>query len=80
MLNKIAGATMFLLACFIFGYYTVWTIILPFIDETHPIQAAFPPREWAVRIPVMLVLIGVTVIGSFVGVVMARSNSKRKAK
>lgn len=52
----------------------------PFVDSDHPLQNFFPPRVWAVRIPVILVLLGCAVVGSFLSVVMIRSNRKKAAK
>jgi dolichyl-phosphate mannosyltransferase polypeptide 2 regulatory subunit len=52
----------------------------PFVDSDHPLQNIFPPRVWAIRIPVILILLGSAVVGSFLSVVMIRSNRKRAAK
>jgi dolichyl-phosphate mannosyltransferase polypeptide 2 regulatory subunit len=52
----------------------------PFVDDSHAIQSLFPPRVWAIRIPVILLLLGGAVVGSFLSVVMVRSNRKKAAK
>lgn len=52
----------------------------PFVDDDHPLQNFFLPRVWAIRIPVILILLGSAVVGSFLGVVMIRSNRKKAAK
>ena len=52
----------------------------PFVDDSHAIQSLFPPRVWAIRIPVILLLLGGAVVGSFLSVVMVRSNRKKSAK
>lgn len=52
----------------------------PFVDSDHPLHAFFPPRVWAIRIPVILILLGSAVVGSFLSVVMIRSNRKKAAK
>ncbi|KAF3082893.1 hypothetical protein TWF569_004386 [Orbilia oligospora] len=80
MLDKIAGLAMLLIASTVFLYYTVWTLLTPFVDEDHPIQSLFPPRVWAIRIPVILLLIISAVVGSFLSVVMINSAKKKKAK
>jgi dolichyl-phosphate mannosyltransferase polypeptide 2 regulatory subunit len=54
--------------------------VQPFVDSDHPLQAFFPPRVWAIRIPVILILLGCAVVGSFLSVVMIRSNRKKAAK
>ena len=52
----------------------------PFVDSDHPLQNVFPPREWAIRIPVILILLGASVVGSFLSMVMIKSNRKKAAK
>ncbi|KZZ95914.1 dolichol phosphate-mannose biosynthesis regulatory protein [Moelleriella libera RCEF 2490] len=71
---------MLVAASVVFTYYTIWTLLMPFVDDDHPLQSFFPPREWAIRIPVILVLLGSAVVGSFLGMVMIRSNRKKAAK
>jgi dolichol phosphate-mannose biosynthesis regulatory protein len=58
----------------------VLTKIQPFVDEDHPLHSLFPPRVWAIRIPVILILLGSAVVGSFLSVVMIRSNRKKALK
>jgi dolichyl-phosphate mannosyltransferase polypeptide 2 regulatory subunit len=55
-------------------------IFQPFVDQGHPLHDLFPPRVWAIRIPVILILLGSAVVGSFLSVVMTRSNRKKAAK
>ncbi|KXT04413.1 hypothetical protein AC578_3643 [Pseudocercospora eumusae] len=55
-------------------------LLQPFVDDSHPVQALFPPRVWAIRIPVILLLVGGAVVGSFLSVVMIRSNRKKALK
>ena len=52
----------------------------PFVDDDHVLHTLFPPRVWAIRIPVLLIILGATVVGSFIGMVMVRSNRKKAAK
>ncbi|PNP38591.1 dolichyl-phosphate mannosyltransferase polypeptide 2, regulatory subunit [Trichoderma gamsii] len=80
MLDKLVGFTMLVAASVIFLYYTIWTLLMPFVDGDHPLQNLFLPRVWAIRIPVILLLLGSAVVGSFVGMVMIRSNQKKAAK
>ncbi|KZF25088.1 dolichol phosphate-mannose biosynthesis regulatory protein Dpm2 [Xylona heveae TC161] len=80
MLDRLAGLGMLIVASVVFIYYTIWTLLMPFVDPGHPLHDLFPPRVWAIRIPVILILLGSAVVGSFLGVVMIRSNRKRAAK
>lgn len=52
----------------------------PFVDKHHPAHSLFPPKIWAIRIPVILLLLGGAVVGSFLSMVMIRSNRKKAAK
>lgn len=52
----------------------------PFVDPSHPSQSLFLPRVWAIRLPVILILVGGAVVGSFLSLVMIRSNRKKALK
>lgn len=52
----------------------------PFVDDDHPLQSLFPPRVWAIRIPMILTLLASAVVGTFLAMVMIRSNRKKAAK
>ncbi|KAF7508119.1 hypothetical protein GJ744_009560 [Endocarpon pusillum] len=80
MLDKLFGMAMLIIATTVFLYYTVWTLLMPFVDPGHPLHDLFPPRVWAIRIPVILTLLGSAVVGSFLSMVMIRSNQKKAAK
>ncbi|TID26488.1 hypothetical protein E2P81_ATG00960 [Venturia nashicola] len=80
MLDRLVGLAMLIVATTVFAYYTVWALLMPFVDEEHPLHSLFPPRVWAIRIPVILILLGSAVVGSFLSVVMIRSNRKQALK
>ncbi|KAJ5769794.1 Dolichol phosphate-mannose biosynthesis regulatory [Penicillium nucicola] len=80
MLGQLVGSVMLLVATAIFLYYTAWTLLMPFVDPGHPLHEIFPPRVWAIRIPVILTLLGSAVVGTFIGIVMVNSNKKKAAK
>ncbi|KAF2488321.1 dolichol phosphate-mannose biosynthesis regulatory, partial [Lophium mytilinum] len=79
-LDRLVGLTMLIAATTIFLYYTIWTLFMPFVDQPHFSHAFFPPRVWAIRIPVILIILFSTVIGSFLSVVMIRSNRRKALK
>lgn len=54
--------------------------VQPFVDEDQALHSLFPPRVWAIRIPVILIVLFTTVVGSFLSVVMIRSNRKKALK
>ncbi|KAK9435994.1 Dolichol phosphate-mannose biosynthesis regulatory protein [Metarhizium brunneum] len=80
MIDKLVGLAMLVASSVIFLYYTIWTLLMPFVDKDHPLQDFFLHRKWAIRIPVILILLGSAVVGSFLGLVMIRSNRKKAAK
>ena len=64
----------------IFLYYTTWALIVPFVDIDHPLQRYFLPRKYAMLIPAVLLVLGVTLVGSFLALVMIRSAQKKVKK
>lgn len=74
------GIGMLLVATTVFIYYSVWVFLVPFLDESHPLQSLFPAREWAVRIPALLLIGGVALIGTFIASVLYKGAQKKKAK
>ncbi|KAJ6000387.1 dolichol phosphate-mannose biosynthesis regulatory [Penicillium waksmanii] len=69
---------MLLAATAIFLYYTAWTLHLS--TRATLSMTSSPPRVWAIRIPVILTLLGSAVVGTFIGIVMINSNKKKAAK
>jgi hypothetical protein len=54
----------------------------PFFDKYHQIHKYFPHPEWAIKIPVILLVGGVTLIFAFISNVLrnaAKKNSKKNA-
>ncbi|RUP45378.1 hypothetical protein BC936DRAFT_148252 [Jimgerdemannia flammicorona] len=78
--DRAVGATLLVTSIVIFVYYTTWALIMPFVDEGHPLHDLFPPREYAIRIPVVLLLFGLTVIFSFLALVMIKTKNKKAKK
>jgi len=50
----------------------------PFVDEEQSIQKFFLPREYAILIPCVLLIIATTAVFSFLGLVMVQSGKKVK--
>jgi len=78
--DKVLGGGMLLTALAVFVYYTTWAIILPLIDSSSPVHDYFPAREWAVRLPAFLLVVGLTAIGIFVGSTIVKENRKKAQK
>jgi len=78
--DKALGGAMMAAAATIFVYYTTWAILVPFFDASSPIHAWFPPREWAVRLPAFILVVGLAAIGAFIGSTIIRENRKQAEK
>ncbi|RHZ56298.1 hypothetical protein Glove_402g50 [Diversispora epigaea] len=77
--DKALGATMLLTSVALFTYYTIWALIMPFVDKGHHLQQYFPPRTYAIKIPVVLLLVGLTVAITFLSLVMIKSSNSKKS-
>ncbi|CAG8679546.1 18192_t:CDS:2, partial [Acaulospora morrowiae] len=77
--DKALGATLLLSSVALFLYYTIWALIMPFVDDGHPLHEYFPDRSYAIKIPVVILLVGLTVVFTFLSLVMIKSNSSKKS-
>jgi len=78
--DKVLGGGMLLVAAVVFVYYTIWALLLPLIDVSNSIHDFFPAREWAIRVPAFLLVIGLTAIGLFIGSTIVKENRKKAQK
>ncbi|KIM49087.1 hypothetical protein M413DRAFT_438247 [Hebeloma cylindrosporum] len=75
--DKSLGGAMLLAASVVFIYYTTWAMLLPFFDSSSPIHDWFPSREWVVRLPAFLLVVGLSSIGALLGSTMVQENRRR---
>ncbi|KAL0946867.1 hypothetical protein HGRIS_013033 [Hohenbuehelia grisea] len=78
--DKALGSALLLAAALVFTYYTTWAILLPFFDPSSPIHDYFPAREWAIRIPAFLLVVGLSGIGLFLGATISKENRAKAQK
>ncbi|WWC86937.1 uncharacterized protein L201_001817 [Kwoniella dendrophila CBS 6074] len=71
---------MLFVAAFVFIYYTIWALLLPFISNDSSIHELFPSREWAIKLPLFLLLSGITAVGLFFARVLLSEARKKSAK
>lgn len=73
------GTGLIVLAIAIFFYYSIWVLVLPFLDATHFLRNYFLPLEYAIALPLGAVVVLFAFIGLFVSIVLIK-DSARKAK
>lgn len=52
----------------------------PFFDPASRIHDFFPAREWAIRLPAFLLVLGLSAIGLFIGSTVVKENRKKAQK
>ncbi len=90
--DKAVGAFLLSTSVIVFTYYSFWVLVTvisplhhkhankqPFVDEGHPVQSYFLPREYALLIPSVLLIVLLTGVVGFIAKVMI-TNSKAKKK
>ena len=75
--DRTLGALLLCAAVGVFAYYTVWTIVLPFVDAGHPLQRLFPDAYYALAAPLVLLVAGLAVIGSLIAMVMIKAGTPK---
>ncbi|XP_012576587.1 PREDICTED: dolichol phosphate-mannose biosynthesis regulatory protein [Condylura cristata] len=76
--DQVAGLGLVAASLVIFAYYTVWVILLPFIDSQHVIHKYFLPRAYAVAIPLAAGLLLLLFVGVFIAYVMLKNQKGTK--
>lgn len=54
-----------------------FTTFQPFFDSSNPIHSWFPPREWAVRLPAFILVLGLSAIGFFLGSTIIKEKQRK---
>ncbi|KAG5189605.1 dolichol phosphate-mannose biosynthesis regulatory protein [Tribonema minus] len=78
MADKALGLAMVSASVVIFTYYTLWVIVLHFVDPSLQVHEFFPDRVWAIAIPAVLLVLGVAFVVAFIAVTMIRSSASKK--
>ncbi|GAA6030777.1 hypothetical protein JCM8097_008872 [Rhodosporidiobolus ruineniae] len=76
--DRTTGGLLLALNILGFLYYTAWTLLTPFLPSSSPLLILFPlSREWAIRLPCLVLLFGLTFVGMVTGFVMV-GTARRK--
>eukprot|EP01036_Dinobryon_divergens_P022100 gene22101-30335_t len=76
--DKFLGFLLLLASVAIFLYYTVWVLVLTFLEVGNPVNRYFLPKEYAIAIPSVLLAAGLFVVGIFIGTVLIKEGQKTK--
>ncbi|KAG1698778.1 hypothetical protein DVH05_014733 [Phytophthora capsici] len=77
--DKVVGLVLLAISVVVYVYYSVWVLLTPFIDEDHPIQQFFLPYHYAISIPAVLLVLLFSGAATFIGMVMIKSQKKKKS-
>lgn len=70
MKDQTIGQIILSLLSIFFIYYTIWIIILPFFDKDHAFRNIFPDPYYAILFPVLLMVIMLSIVCTFMSLVM----------
>ncbi|KAE8993489.1 hypothetical protein PR003_g20832 [Phytophthora rubi] len=77
--DKVVGLVLLAISVVVFVYYSIWVLLTPFIDEGHVVQQLFLPYHYAITIPAVLLVLLFTGAATFIGMVMIKSQKKKKS-
>lgn len=77
MSDQIVGGSILVISFSILVYYTLWAFAVPFLESDHPLLNYFPPYDWVIKGPILLLLIGAILISTFIGSVILKSRTKK---
>ncbi|CDS82280.1 uncharacterized protein SPSC_03099 [Sporisorium scitamineum] len=70
MSNRTVGNSILYTAWALFGAYIVWAIVLPFLPDDSPIHQWVPDRKWAIVIPSLVLVVGLSTVGLYIGLLL----------
>ncbi|ORX54704.1 dolichyl-phosphate mannosyltransferase 2 regulatory subunit, partial [Piromyces finnis] len=79
LIDKIVGSVFIAIGSIVCGYYTLWAIILPFFPQDSKIQSYFLPRKYAVILPLLTLILGVSAIFGYL-YISGQQQAKKKEK
>ena len=75
--DRAVGLTLLSIAVFVFGYYTLWTLVLPFVPPGNNMLSYFPPRQYAILIPIALLITALAFVVTFISYTIIKSRKKK---
>ncbi|GAA5995576.1 uncharacterized protein JCM10292_005260 [Rhodotorula paludigena] len=78
--DRTTGGCLLVLLTVAFVYYTLWTLVTPFFPPASPLLVLFPlSREWAIRLPSLILLVGLSFVGLLTGGVLIETAKRKRA-
>lgn len=71
---------MLTVATVVFIYYSVWVLVLPFVETDSLLQNLFPPRDYAIKLPLILLVSAVFAVTAFIGNVIKNAQKEKLKK
>ncbi|SAM81088.1 uncharacterized protein UDID_02734 [Ustilago sp. UG-2017a] len=78
--NRIVGSLILFTALSLFGVYTLWAIVLPFLPDDSPIHTWVPDRRWTITIPSVVLVVGLSTVGIYIGLLLREDAKQDLAK
>ncbi|XP_019963746.1 dolichol phosphate-mannose biosynthesis regulatory protein isoform X2 [Paralichthys olivaceus] len=76
--DQAVGMSLVIFSLLLFTYYSVWVIVLPFVDGGHVLHKYFLPREYSVILPGIAAVILLLCIGAFTALLMWKNRKPKK--
>ncbi|XP_040012439.1 dolichol phosphate-mannose biosynthesis regulatory protein [Xiphias gladius] len=76
--DQAVGVSLVAFSLLLFTYYSVWVIILPFVDSDQVLHKYFLPREYSVILPGIAAVILLLCIGAFTAVLTWKNRKPKK--
>ncbi|XP_062269362.1 dolichol phosphate-mannose biosynthesis regulatory protein [Platichthys flesus] len=76
--DQAVGSSLVLFSLLLFTYYSVWVIILPFVEGDHVLHQYFLPREYSVILPGIAAVTLLLCVGAFIALIMWKNRKPKK--
>ncbi|KAM9793654.1 dolichol phosphate-mannose biosynthesis regulatory protein isoform 2-T2 [Syngnathus typhle] len=76
--DQAAGMSLIVFSLMLFTYYSIWVIVLPFMDTDHVLHKYFLPREYSVILPGIAAVLLLLCIGAFTAIVLWKNQKPKK--
>ncbi|XP_060928192.1 dolichol phosphate-mannose biosynthesis regulatory protein [Limanda limanda] len=76
--DQAVGSSLVIFSLLLFTYYSVWVIVLPFVDSDHVLQKYFLPREYSVILPGIAAVVLLLCVGAFIAIIMWKNRKPKK--